>query len=82
MSDNVFPYLLAGLSRKVEHQNTQEGDEDCGQDQVDGVEQGLPSDGDVEGDVCLRRVVGHHVEESGHLQTQSNFIFSLKLGCP
>ena len=62
-------YFLSGFGREVEDEDAEEGDEHCGQDQVDGVEEGLSADGDVEGDVCLRRLgVVVDVQEGGHLR--------------
>ena len=48
-------HFLAGLGGQVEDEDAEERNENGGQDQVDGVEEGLSPDGDVEGDVGLRR---------------------------
>jgi len=50
-----FLYLLATVWRKIEYKNCEERDAHAGDDQIDGVEEGLSPDGDVEGDVGLRR---------------------------
>ena len=44
---NLFP----AVRREVEHQDCEEADAHAGDDEVDGVEEGLPPHGDVEGDV-------------------------------
>lgn len=45
--------LLARVRRQVEDEHAQVGDADTGDDQVDGVEQGLSPQCDVEEDVCV-----------------------------
>ena len=44
-------HLLSTVRREVEHQDCEEADAHAGDDEVDGVEEGLPPHGDVEGDV-------------------------------
>ena len=44
-------HLLPGVGGEVEHEHCEEGDAHAGDDEVHGVEQGLPPHGDVEGDV-------------------------------
>ena len=44
---NLFP----AIRWEVEHQHCEEADAHAGDDEVDGVEEGLPPHGDVEGDV-------------------------------
>ena len=48
--------LLPTVGREVENQDREEADPHAGDDQVDGVEEGLPPHGDVEGDVQVRLV--------------------------
>ena len=48
--------LLPRLSREVEDQHTEEANQHRWEDQVDRVEESLPPDGDVEGDVRLCRL--------------------------
>ena len=43
--------LLPTVRREVEHEDGEEADAHAGDDEVDGVEEGLPPHGDVEGDV-------------------------------
>ena len=43
--------LLPGLGRQVEHEDRQVEDANAGDDQIDDVEQGLPSDLQVEEDI-------------------------------
>ena len=43
--------LLPTVRREVEHEDGEEADAHAGNDEVDGVEEGLPPHGDVEGDV-------------------------------
>ena len=49
---NLFP----AIRWEVEHQHCEEADAHAGDDEVDGVEEGLPPHGDVEGDVQIRLV--------------------------
>ena len=60
--------FFSSLCRQVENENAEEWNENGGQDQVDRVEECLPADGDVEGDVRLGgdRVVVN-VEVGGNL---------------
>jgi len=51
-------HLLAAVRRQVEHQDGERRDEHAGDDQVDGVEQRLPLDHKVVGDVQVGGVVG------------------------
>ena len=44
-------YLFSGIRRQVEDEDREEGDADAGDDDVDGVEQRLAPQGQVEDDV-------------------------------
>ena len=44
-------HLLSTVRREVEDEDGEEADAHAGDDEVDGVEEGLPPHGDVEGDV-------------------------------
>ena len=44
-------HLLPAVRREVEDEDGEEADAHAGDDEVDGVEEGLPPHGDVEGDV-------------------------------
>ena len=46
--------LLSGVRGKVEDQNSQEGDAHAGNDEVDGVEEGLAAHRNVKRDVQVR----------------------------
>lgn len=59
--------LLAGLGWQVENEHAKERNQHGREDQVDGVEESLPADDDVEGDVGLRRRSLVHIEVGGHL---------------
>ena len=64
-------HLLPGVGGEVEHEHGEEGDAHAGDDEVHGVEQGLPPHGDVEGDVqvgLLAARVELDVPDGGHLE--------------
>lgn len=46
--------LFTRIGRQVEDENGEESDPDARDDEVDGVEERLPSHGDVESDVQVR----------------------------
>lgn len=50
-------YLLSGFSWQIEDQHAEERNEDSWKDQIDSVEQCLPPDDDVEGNIGLRGMV-------------------------
>ncbi|GFY42263.1 hypothetical protein TNIN_170281 [Trichonephila inaurata madagascariensis] len=45
------PHLFPGVRGQVEDEDGEPGDAHAGDDEVDGVEERLPAQGDVEGDV-------------------------------
>ena len=55
--------LLAGLSRKIEDKDCQPADATTGDDEVNGVEDGLAAHGDVEGDIDVATLLAAAVVE-------------------
>ena len=56
LTATVSAHLLPTVRREVEDEYGEEADAHAGNDEVDGVEEGLPPHGDVEGDVEVRLV--------------------------
>ena len=51
LTATLTAHLLSAVRREVEDEDGEEADAHAGDDEVDGVEEGLPPHGDVEGDV-------------------------------
>ena len=69
-----FLYLLATVRRKIEYKNCEERDAHAGDDQIDGVEEGLSTHRDVERDIKVRLITA---EDSTKL-IQSNEVYIWK----
>ena len=69
-----FLYLLATVWRKIEYKNCEERDAHAGDDQIDGVEEGLSTHRDVERDIKVRLITA----ENSTKLIQSNEVYIWK----
>lgn len=54
-------HFFTSFGGQVEDQDTEEWDEDCRKDEVDGIEKGLPANGDVERYIRLGYLEDHKI---------------------